>query len=577
MKEIIKILKNYRLDKKLFFGLTFFSIVSWVLILINPKIFEQLIFVLENDLEKQQLIFWWIIWWVLLIFINIFWYLNDIFEVKIWETIYCKRSLIIREKLLKKNYKDLLDEWTWKIISRVTRWVEAEAEIFLAIFQILTTSIFRMLVVIIVFLIYFPSLLLIVLVLTLILFLFNFLFTKKINEYSKKENDLYEAWDRILVRIIWEHLSIKMFNKSDLELNKSRNVLSWIPVLAWKKVWYQALINIVLYTWIRTLELASYIYIWFLVLEWTESISTLTMIMSYLWIMRYPMEKAANELNRIIKNFQAYKKLDDFVEKENDIKDWENQYNYHKWNIEFKNLSFSYWNWKNIFKNLNLDFLAWKKNALVWHSWSWKSTIVKLILRLYDFDNWDILVDNQSLKELKIDSLYKHIWYLAQDASVFDWTIRENLEYAFNVWEKYDDIILWKALNKARIDTMIKTLKDWLDTEVWERWIKLSGWEKQRLAIARIFLKNPKIIILDEPTSALDSISEMEITKTLNELMKWKTSIIIAHRLQTVMNSDKIFIIENWEIAWVWKHDDLILNNSIYKKLVDLQNWRIIE
>jgi ATP-binding cassette subfamily B protein len=219
-----------------------------------------------------------------------------------------------------------------------------------------------------------------------------------------------------------------------------------------------------------------------------------------------------------------------------------------------------------------LDFLPWKKNALVWHSWGWKSTIIKLILRLFDYQKWEILIDWQDLKNLKIETLYKSIWYLPQDPAIFDWTIRENLEYAFKDNKKYNDEVLLEALKKARIYDMVKKSKDQLESEIWEKWIKLSGWEKQRLAIARIFLRKPDIIILDEPTSALDSISESKITKTLEELLKWKTSIIIAHRLQTIMKSDKIIVIEEWKIEAQWNHKELIEKSKTYKKLVSLQN-----
>ena len=213
----------------------------------------------------------------------------------------------------------------------------------------------------------------------------------------------------------------------------------------------------------------------------------------------------------------------------------------------------------------------------------------KLILRLYDIQKWELLIDWQDIKDLDINSFYKEIWYLPQEPAIFDWTIRENMEYAFNeiplsqpfpprekgVEQKEN--LIWEALKKAKIDDMIKWLEKWLDTEVGEKWIKLSWWEKQRLAIARIFLKNPKIIILDEPTSALDSISEAKVVESLDELTKWKTSIVIAHRLQTVMKSDKIIVIENWKIESQWTHKELINKSETYKTLVDLQNWKILE
>ncbi len=227
---------------------------------------------------------------------------------------------------------------------------------------------------------------------------------------------------------------------------------------------------------------------------------------------------------------------------------------------------------KRNFKDFNLEFLAWKKSALVWQSWWWKSTITKILLRLYDYEKWEVLIDWQDLKKLKIKTFYKHIGYLSQDPAIFDWTIRENMEYALSDNHDYDDEIIWEALKKAQIDDMIKWLEKWLETEVWEKWIKLSWWEKQRLAIARIFLKNPAIIILDEPTSALDSFSEELITKAMHNLFKDRTVIIIAHRLQTVKEADKIFVIEDWKIKEEWNHKELIHQKGVYKRMLDLQS-----
>ncbi|USN58248.1 MAG: ATP-binding cassette domain-containing protein [Candidatus Peribacteria bacterium] len=235
---------------------------------------------------------------------------------------------------------------------------------------------------------------------------------------------------------------------------------------------------------------------------------------------------------------------------------------------------------------MSLHIRAGKKNAIIGHSGGGKSTIVKMLLRLYDYQSGSIQIDGQDLKSFKIDTLYQHIGYLPQEPAIFDGTIRENLEYALNIDKRvkdkgksnmYDDAIMWKALKDAQVDDMVRNLEHGLDTEVGEKGIKLSGGEKQRLAIARIFLKNLEIIILDEPTSALDSISEDKITASLNELMQGKTSIVIAHRLQTVMNADNIVIIENGKIADEGTHTELLKKSKIYKKLVDLQHGRLVE
>jgi ABC-type multidrug transport system fused ATPase/permease subunit len=133
-----------------------------------------------------------------------------------------------------------------------------------------------------------------------------------------------------------------------------------------------------------------------------------------------------------------------------------------------------------------------------------------------------------------------------------------------------------QALDHAKCD-FIKHMKDGLETQIGERWVKLSGWEKQRLAIARIFFKNPHILIFDEPTAALDSISEHHITNTLHELFANKTVIVIAHRLQTVMNADQIIVLDDWKIVQSGRHEELLWQHGLYKELVDLQSGVVKE
>ena len=147
------------------------------------------------------------------------------------------------------------------------------------------------------------------------------------------------------------------------------------------------------------------------------------------------------------------------------------------------------------------------------------------------------------------------------------------------------NITYWisKKENLKNLDNIIKLsacefiydLPKWLDTEIWEKWVKLSWWERQRIAIARLFLQDPNIIILDEPTSALDSFSEDSIKKALKNLTKGKTVITIAHRLQTIVSSDVIFIFDNWKIIDSWSHKELLKESKIYKNLIDLQNWGV--
>ena len=575
MEDVIKILKNYKILWRLFWITFIFSILSEGLLLFFPQIAREMMKILEKHWNFHDLLFWGLIWFWLLILILVLWYFADISFAKLHANVFYKKSQYYRKKLLEKNYSIIIDEWVWKLISKFSRWAEAEADIFTAILQIFTESIFKLIIVIIIFIFFLPWFLFLLLIFLLFVWILNSIIAKKIRRYTKEENIVYENSSKILVKIIGEYLTIKIFNKDKYELTKSEEILKQHPFYRTNITKYHTILFLSLFFFIKSLELWAYVYVWYFIIQWDLSIAFLVMITWYLWTLWNPINVSIKRINQITRQLQAYKKLQDFIEIPNKIKDWEKKYEYKKGEIQIQNLIFWYNDDNLIIKNLNLNFLPWKKNALVGHSGSGKSTIIKLLLRLYDYQKWKILVDWQRLKEFKISSFYEKIWYLPQEPGIFDGTIRENLEYAFSDNVENKEELIWKALEKAQVADMIRKLEYWLETEIWEKWVKLSWWEKQRLAIARIFLKDPKIIILDEPTSALDSISEAGITKALDELMKWRTSIVIAHRLQTVMHSDKIIVLKNGKVESEWTHGELMKKSWIYKTLVDLQNGKL--
>lgn len=237
--------------------------------------------------------------------------------------------------------------------------------------------------------------------------------------------------------------------------------------------------------------------------------------------------------------------------------------------IEFKNVSFEYRKNKKVLHELSFQINKGEKFALVGHSGGGKSTIINLIPRFYDVTSGEILIDGINIKNYDINSLRNNISIVLQDNFIFTGTIRENLKI---IKPGATDEDLFSVLQSSYLYDFVMSTEKGLDTQVGERGLLLSGGQKQRLGIARAFLKNSPIIIFDEATSALDNESEFYIKKAIENLMKDKTVIIIAHRFSTINNVDKIIVIDEGKIIEQGSQTQLLQNkNGKFKKLYDLQ------
>ncbi|MGV8162223.1 MAG: ABC transporter ATP-binding protein [Candidatus Nanoarchaeia archaeon] len=241
--------------------------------------------------------------------------------------------------------------------------------------------------------------------------------------------------------------------------------------------------------------------------------------------------------------------------------------------IEFKNVTFSYKD-RNIISDISLKIPAGKKVALVGSSGAGKSTLIKLLYRLYNLNEGKILIDGKNISMFKQESLRSELSIVPQDCILFDDTLYNNI--AFSRQEATKEEVL-EAIKLAQLDDIISRMPKKEQTIVGERGVKLSGGERQRVSIARAILANKKILVLDEATSSLDSETEHEIQKALHELMKGRTSIIIAHRLSTVMSADTIIVLDEGKIVQTGTHDELIKKKGIYKKLWNLQKGGYLE
>lgn len=387
---------------------------------------------------------------------------------------------------------------------------------------------------------------------------------KKNNEIIKKQSDKYvkEATENISgVREI-KALGIKRHVEE--KLNSILDVYYQnVTDLGRKETWYYALNNLLYFVFQLIIFLtAGYFY--------AKKILSLSLFMTletYIWQIDQVVESLSDfgvSFNKVTVSLERINEiLSDKLYKEEKYGEISLDKNNGK--IEFKNVSFKYRETEdNTLENLNMTFLPNKKNAIVGRSGNGKSTIFNLLLRYFDVNDGEILIDGVNIEKLTEASLRKNISIIRQTPFIFNMSIFDNLKIV------KEDLTLEEArevCKKAYIDDYFMSLKDGYDTMIGEAGINLSGGQKQRLAIARTLLLDTKVILWDEATSALDNESQAYIKKTIDDLVKDHTVIIVAHRLSTIVDADIIHVIEKGKEVGLGTHEELLKNNQIYRNL----------
>tara|TARA_X000000368_G_scaffold385261_1_gene344420 strand:+ start:262 stop:2088 length:1827 start_codon:yes stop_codon:yes gene_type:complete len=255
---------------------------------------------------------------------------------------------------------------------------------------------------------------------------------------------------------------------------------------------------------------------------------------------------------------------------EPEINDKENAVSmkFNKAEINFKNVSFSYDGKRKVLDNINFNIPSGSSLAIVGPTGAGKSTISRLLFRFYDVTKGRILINGKDIRDISQASLRKNIGIVPQDTVLFNDTVSYNLRYG-KVGSSEKEI--WRVAEQAQLSELIKTFPDGMNTVVGERGLKLSGGEKQRVAIARTLLKNPPILVLDEATSALDTLTEREIKESLNDLAEKRTTIIIAHRLSTIVEANKILVLNKGNIIEQGTHKQLLRKKGLYADMWSTQ------
>ncbi len=401
--------------------------------------------------------------------------------------------------------------------------------------------------------------------------LFNQLFIKFKLKYNLRKNEAESKQTGMLADTITNHLNVKLFTGFKKEVNDFYNITKQVRKLrgiAWNlDTIFEAVQSFLMFA----LDIGM---LYIAVSYWRVgklTVGDIVLLQSYLFILINALWGFGRHIRHIYESLADAEEMTIILNTPPEIIDIPKAANLllKKGEIQFINTGFNYHETREVLTNLNLIIKAGEKIALVGPSGAGKSTITKLLLRLHNLTNGKILIDNQDISHVTMESLWQHISLVPQDPILFHRSLLENIRYGKP--EATEEEVI-QAAKLAHCHEFIKDLPEGYNTFVGERGVKLSGGERQRVAIARAILHNAPILILDEATSSLDSESEQLIQKALDVLIKGKTVIVVAHRLSTIMKMDRIVVIKEGKVMETGSHKELLQQEKgLYKKLWEVQ------
>ena len=392
--------------------------------------------------------------------------------------------------------------------------------------------------------------------------------TKISTQAQEKSGDL----NRYLIDLFKNHKIIKIFQRENFEENRSETFVNSLKEKSAKiaAVYIRSAPVMEILTGLMIAILIFYS--GKLIISGELAINNFFSFLAAMMLAYQPVKTLTKVNIAISQGFAAAERILPIIDINNEIKlnEYKEKLNISEGNIIFKNIYFNYKsNLENkVLQNISVNFTGGKMTALVGHSGSGKSTLLNMIPRIYAPTDGSIYIDNQDISEFNLASLRNEISIVDQNTTLFDDTVLNNIKYARP--EANNDEV-YKAAEQAMCVEFINNLEKGYETMIGENGVKLSGGEKQRLSIARAFLKKSRIILLDEATSSLDSKTEEKIQKALSQLTLNKTTIVIAHRLSTILSSDKIYVVDNGKIIESGKHEALLINSKVYKNFYEQQ------
>ena len=393
---------------------------------------------------------------------------------------------------------------------------------------------------------------------------------KRIGKVSTEAQERSGILTSYLLEIFKNHKIIKIFQKENYEFNRAEKLIEKLKekVIKIQTVYVRS--TPIMETLTGFMIAGLIYYSGKLIANGTLDINNFFSFLAAMMLAYQPVRSLATANMGISQGLSAAKRILPIIDTKNLITEKENSKKLKLTNgdINFKNVNFKYSNSGEILKNINVNIHGGDMTALVGHSGAGKSTLLNLIPRFYDCNSGEISIDDQSIYNLKIDSLRSNISLVNQDITLFDDTIRNNIAYA-NLDASEEEII--NVAKHSFCDEFIEKLPNKFDTLIGENGIRLSGGQKQRLSIARAMLKKSKIILLDEATSSLDAETESKIQEAIKNLIKDRTTLVIAHRLSTIIKSKKIYVLNQGSIVAEGSHNELLKSSEIYKNFYDKQ------
>jgi subfamily B ATP-binding cassette protein MsbA len=394
---------------------------------------------------------------------------------------------------------------------------------------------------------------------------------KRVGKVATEAQEKSGFLNSYLIELFKNHKLIKIFQKEKYETSRSFNHLENLKNKTAKIRTVYVRVSPVMETLTGIMIAVLIFYSGKLIINGEIDINNFFSFLAAMMLAYQPVRSLATINMAVSQGLSAAKRIIPIIDQENEIKDSEQaeEIKIIDGTIKFKNVIFSYSDDnEKVLKDINIEMSGGKMSALVGHSGSGKSTILNLIPRFYNIDSGDIQIDNQSIYNCKIHSLRKEISLVSQDTTLFDDTIRNNIAYA-NL--QATDLEIKNAARLSHCEEFINELPNKYETIIGENGLRLSGGEKQRLSIARALLKKSSIILLDEATSSLDSETEKKIQDAIEILTKNKTTIVIAHRLSTVLIANNIFVVDKGKIIASGKHEELLKNSVEYKSFYEKQ------